>query len=410
MRRWIPLLVAALLLAGCAKKEEEEKPKPVVAVKTEKAEMAAVRLSVSAPATIWPREQANISSRLTAQIRELRVRKGDDIKAGQVLAVLESRDLIAQRQEASAAVNDATLNLQKTTSGTLPADIERARGQAATAKAALDLAQKVFDRRSELFQQGAIPERELLQSQTELAQAKTNSEVAEKSLELLRKQSGEKDIAMAKSRVEQAKARLAQSSAQVEFTELRSSFAGTVTDQLQFPGDMAQPGAPLFTVMDLAVVNARAQVPEAQMAGVHTGQACRFAPSDPEPGPRDGRVTVINKAVDAARRTVEVWCEIPNSGSKLRANVFGNVQIFTGTSSGVVAPLAAVQFAEGSRSGAVMVVDQKNIAHKRDIEAGETFDGRVQILKGLNAGEVVVTEGGYGLPDGAQVRVGEPAK
>jgi multidrug efflux pump subunit AcrA (membrane-fusion protein) len=340
----------------------------------------------------------------------LKVRKGDDVTAGQVLALLENRDVLAQRQEASAAIADAQANLQKTSAGTLPTDIERARGQLAGADAALNLAQKVCDRRTELYKQGAIPQRDLLQSQAELLQAKANYEVSQKSLELLRNQSAEKDIAMARSRVQQAEARLAQINAQLQYAELRSPFAGTITEQFQFPGDMAQPGTPSFTVMDLSVVIARAQVPEAQIGAVRTGQACRFKPADPNQGPADGRVTVINKAVDPARRTVEVWCEIQNGARKLRANVFGNLETSTGTSSGVSVPQAAVQFAEGSRSGIVMVVDQKNTAHKREIEAGETVDGQVQILKGVNAGEIVVTEGGYGLPEGAEVRTGERAK
>jgi cobalt-zinc-cadmium efflux system membrane fusion protein len=162
--------------------------------------------------------------------------------------------------------------------------------------------------------------------------------------------------------------------------------------------------------MDLSVVTARAQVPEAQVSQVHAGQACRFFPADASMVPTAGRVTVMSRAVDPQRRTVEVWCEIPNAGGKLRAAVFGDVRIATGTSNGVVVPQPAVQFNEGTRSGAVMVVDDKKIAHKRDVETGETQNGKVQILKGLKAGETVIIEGGYGLPDGTEVSLGAAAK
>lgn len=409
MKRWIPV-VLVLLLAGCAKKKEEEAPKPLVDVKLAKAELAGVRLSVTGSAVIWPREQAGIGARVTAPIKELRVRKGDDVTAGQVLVLLENRDVLAQQQEATAGLDDAQANLQKTSSGTLPTDIERARGQLASAQSALALAQKVASRRAELFKLGAIPERDFMQSQTELAQAQTAYEVSKKSMELLQQQSGEKDIAIARSHVAQAKARVAQAGAQLQFTELRSPLSGTITDQFQFPGDMAQPGTPIFTAMDLSVVIARAQVPDSEIGAVRTGQACRFTPADRTSDGVEGRVTVVNRAVDPARRTVEVWCEIANSARKLRANIFGNTEIFTGTAKGVAVPQAAVQFNEGSRSGIVMVVDAKSIAHKREIEAGETSGDRVQILKGLNAGETVVTDGGYGLPDGTEVRTGEHAK
>lgn len=405
---WVFTLL--LCLCACPKKEEEEaKPKPLVAVKVAKAEMADIRLAIKAPASLWPREQANISARITASIRELRVHKGDTVAKDQVLVILENRDLIAQREEAAAAVTDAEANLQKTTGGSLPTDIEHARGQVETTAAALDQAQKVYDRRAELFKQGAIPGRDLQQSQTDLAQAKTNAEVAKKSLDLLRTQSGEKDIAIARSKVAQALAHLNAAQAQLQFTELRSPFAGTVTEQLQYPGDMAQPGSPTLTVMDLSLVNARAQVPEDQVARIRIGQACEFVSGD-APQPAAGQVTLINKAVDAQRRTVEVWCQISNPGNRLRANVFGEVSFLVGNSSGVAVPQPAVQFNEGTHTGIVMVVDDKKIAHKREIEAGEVRDGKVQISKGVKAGEMVIVEGAYGLPDGTEVTLGEPSK
>jgi multidrug efflux pump subunit AcrA (membrane-fusion protein) len=398
------------LLAACHKEAEEEKPKPVVAVKVAKAEVSQIRLTLKAPATIWPREQANISARITAPIREMRVKKGDSVSKDQVLAVLENRDILAQRQEAVAAVADAEATLQKTMSGSLPTDVERARGEVERAQAALNQTQRVYERRTALFKEGAIPERDLLQSQTDLAQARTNYEVAKKSLELLMTQTGEKDIAIARSRVAQARARLAAVEAQLKFTELRSPFAGTVTEQLQYPGDMAQPGSPTFTIMDLAIVNARAQVPESDVTRLRKGQACDFVSADAPDAGSGGRVTVINKSVDPQRRTVEVWCEIPNGGNKLRGNIFGESNFVIGSISGVVVPQSAVMLNEGTRTGSVMVVDAKKIAHKKDIEAGEVHDGKVQIVKGLSAGGTVVIEGGYGLPDGAQVTFGEAEK
>ncbi len=259
---------SCLFHAGCGQSREEEKLQPVVAVKVATAETARIRRALKAPATVWPREQANISARITSPIRELRARKGDAVEKDQVLAILENRDLVAQEQEAVAAVADAEANLQRTMGGSLPTEIERARGQLETAEATHNLSQKVYDRRSELYKQGAIPGRDFLQSQTELAQAKTACDVARKSLDLLQTQSGEEDIAIARSRIEQAKARLNNVRAQLQFSELRSPFMGTITDQLQYPGDMAQPGATTFTVMDLSAVTARAQVPETEVADV----------------------------------------------------------------------------------------------------------------------------------------------
>jgi len=405
-----PIFCFCVFLAACSR-ENETKPEPVVEVKAARTEVADLDVTVHAPAAVFPRQQANIASRVTSPIRELRARKGDSVSAGQVLAVLENRDVRAQQQEALAALEDATAQLQKISTGTLPTDIERARGQLATAEAALNQARKIYDRRAELFKLGAIPARDLLVSQTELANANANYEVARRSLELLETQSREKDIRIAESRVAQARARLAQVEALLQFTELRAPFAGTITEQLLYPGDMAKPETSLFTVMDLAVAVARAQVPEAEAREIRLKQRCDFMPADSKDKKFGGKVSVVNKAVDPARRTVEVWCDLQNPDRWLRAGVFGAVDIVTGTApKSILVPQSAVQFVEGTRSGAVLVVDGKRVAHKREVETGMISQGKVQIRSGLRAGELVVVEGGYGLPDGTEVRILETDK
>jgi membrane fusion protein (multidrug efflux system) len=122
-------------------------------------------------------------------------------------------------------------------------------------------------------------------------------------------------------------------------------------------------------------------------------------------------VTVVNKAVDPARRTVEIWCEIQNRSAALRGGVFGQATFITGKiPAAVVVPLAAVQFQEGTRTGIVMVVDANHIAHQREVQTGETAGDAVHILEGVKPGETIVTEGSYSLPDGTQVKTGESGK
>jgi multidrug efflux pump subunit AcrA (membrane-fusion protein) len=396
-----------LLMAGCTAKEEAE-PALVVNVKAARAEQGDVLLSVSAPATIYPRQKANIAAPLTATIRRLLVQKGDSVKAGQVLAELEDRDLIAQRDEAAAAIADAEASLQKVASGTLPTDVERAQGEVASTEASLNQAQKIYDRRRELFEQGAIPNRDLLASETDLARVRIAHETAKKSLDLLMNQSREQDIRIARSQLDQAKAKLKQLDAQLEYTKIQCPFDGTVIEQYMYPGDMAKPDAPIFTVIDLSVAVARAQVPVSQAGAVRSGQECVFSPADDPESEYHGKSTVVSRAVDPDRRTVEVWCKIPHPDADLRDGVFGSAQIVVGIVPGsVLVPLSAVQFVEGTRQGFVMVVDSKHTAHKRDVETGETFDNKVQIVKGINPKELVIIEGGYGLPDGAEVRLAQ---
>jgi len=406
MRRILPLTLFAFI-AACDKKEELPQT-PVVTVKAARAETADVQLTIQAPASIFPREQANISARITAPILSLKARKGDAVAAGQVLAVLENKDVQAQQAEATANLADAEANLQKLSAGTLPADLDRARGQVQTTEAALNQAQKNYDRRKDLFAQGAIPNRDLLASETELTQAKSAYEVARRQLELLQQQSSQRDIQIAESRVQQAKARQALAAAQIQFTELKSSLTGTITEQFMYPGDMAKPDAPVFTVMDLSTAIARAQVAESDIRRVSRGQVCWFQQPDQPNVAGKGIITVVNQAMDPARRTTEVWCEIPNPVRSLRAGAFGSVTVQVGkASNAVVLPESAVQFKEGSSQGTALVVDEKRIAHTREVEAVPIPDGKVQVMRGVSAGELVVVEGGYGLPDGTQVNFAE---
>lgn len=375
-----------LLLAACTRQKEEPEPKPVVEVKVARAELADVQLSVQAPATIHPREQASVASKITAPIRTLLAKKGDAVSAGQVLARLEDRDLLAQRVEA----------------------LDRARAEATSTEAALAQAQKNLDRRQKLYDQGAIPYRELLASQTEFAQAKASYDVAHKYLDLLM-DTGRRPPGGGNAPDD--KTRTAFLNAQLEFTEIRSPFAGVVTEQFLYPGDMAKPESPIFTVMDLSVAVARAQVPDSEIAGVARAQTCSFESGD-APGSRStGRVSVVNRAVDLARRTVEVWCEIASPGPALRAGVFGTLTILTGSAlKSIVVPKEAVQFEEGTTKGVVWVVGAGKHVTRREVETGGLFKGRVRILSGLKAGETVVVEGGYGLPDGTEVRWAEEKK
>ena len=338
MKRWC--LVVLMLTVGCSKPPEQEEPKPVVTVKLAAAELMDVRSSVRAPALVHPRQQANIASRLTAVIQELPVRKGDRVAADVILAKLDDRDLRAQRADALAAVRQAEI---------------------------------LTERRTRLFEEGAIPQRELLATQTDLAQSRAKLELVD---------------------------------TQLKFSELRSPFAGTLTEQFMYPGDMAKPDAPVFTIMDLEVAVVRGQVPEAESALIRPGQACSFAPTDRAEESFEGRISVVPRAVDPGRRTVEAWCEIANAGGRLLPGAFGDLSIVVGMAPrSVVVPLPAVEFAEGTKKGSVVVVDGQNVAHRKQVLGGEVFLGKVQVLEGLKAGEQVVVEGGYGLPDGTAVRV-----
>lgn len=409
MKTRVVIVALVLLVTSCGSKKEAEKAeaseaKPVVEVTLGRATTENILLTINAPATIFAREQANVAGRITAPIRHLLVRKGDNVRAGQVLAELENVDILAQRAEAQGGVANAEATLQKTIAGTLPTDVDRARGQVETTKAALNQAQQIYKRRQELFDQGAIPQKDLIQSQTDLATAQANSNVAQRAYDLLLNQSRGRDEQIAKANLEQAQARLQGSNAQLQFTEVRAPFNGIITEQFQYPGDMAQSGTPMFTIVDLSSISARAQVPEASASSVQQGKSCSFRSIDNQATELKGRVTVVNRSVDSQRRTVEVWCEVARPPASIRAGMFGTVYIQTGqVQNAVLVPKAALQLEEGTDRGTVFVVDAKRIAHKQEVTVGEVLGDRVRIASGIKPNDTVVVDGSYGLPDNVQV-------
>src|SRR5947199_8690410 len=102
------LLVFVLLVWRWRKSPaEEEKTILVVSVKVAKAERGAIAAEISAVGTIWPRDKAEVAAKVSAQIKTMALLKNKFVKAGEVIAELESKDLRAQRAEAAAAPNEA---------------------------------------------------------------------------------------------------------------------------------------------------------------------------------------------------------------------------------------------------------------------------------------------------------------
>ncbi|MCB9383525.1 MAG: efflux RND transporter periplasmic adaptor subunit [Bryobacterales bacterium] len=399
------LALATLLSTACTQPDEVSEPEVVVEVQTAKAEVRTVEEMVRAPATVFPLAEARVAPKVAAPIARLAVRKGDRVIKGQPLARLRSEDLDAQLAEAKAQVTDAEANLEKVSAGTLPTEVERAQGEVERSEASLAEAKQIFERRQALVNEGALPERDLLLAKTQYEQAQTANRVAKSALELLTGRSRAQDIRIAESRLEQAQARLQFVEAQLGYTRIESPSNGVVTEQFLYPGDVARPDAPIFTVMDLSVAVARGQFPEERTGGLQAGQTCRFSAVDAPSSEHTGKLTVINQAVDPMRRTVEAWCEIPNANGALKAGAYGEVSVVRDVRpDAVVVPLASVQLEPDRTSGVVWTVGPDGAAHEAHVEVGVVTGESAEIRSGLRGGETVVIEGGFGLSDGVQVR------
>ena len=99
------------------------------------------------------------------------------------------------------------------------------------------------------------------------------------------------------------------------------------------------------------------------------------------------------------------------SEGKLNGNVFGEVRVLVQQiPKAVTVPISALEIQQGQTTGSILVVDDKNIAHRREITPGERSGDLLEVRKGLTAGETVVTKGGYALPDGTSIELEKSAE
>ena len=383
----------------------------VVSVSMAKAERQPIAAEASALGTIFPREQATVAPKINAQIKQMRLLKNQLVRAGETIAVLESRDLQAQRAEAAAALREAQLNVRGVTGGANPQATAQAEKDQRDARAGVDNARALFERRRALYNQGGIALKEVEAAQLALTQAEDSLRLAEHTITLRAGVINPNDRALAESRVTQAQDRLANLDAQLSYATVSAPVTGIVTDQFQFEGEFAAAGAKLVTISDISEVVVKAQFADNVVTILKVGDPATVVPTDVPGEQMKGQVTLISRSSDPLNRTVEVWVNLGNGAGRLRANGAAQVMVATNqTGDAIVVPASAVTLdATNADTGTVMVVDASNIAHETKVSVGIRTPQTVQITSGLQGGETVVIAGNYALPDGTKVEINNAA-
>jgi HlyD family secretion protein len=216
-------------------------------------------------------------------------------------------------------------------------------------------------------------------------------------------------VRTAQAQVAAARGTYQSSEAQVAYSQVVSPISGVVADRPLFPGDMASAGQPLFVIMDISRIVARANVPQTEAAAVKVGQPAVIKITGREEGV-PGKVTVVSPATDPASTTVQVWVEAANPGEILKPGASVRVAITVATipDATVVPATAIVPGEEGGN--AVMTVSGSNTAHLKKVEVGVREGDKVQVLSGVSPGDQVITVGGMGVEDKAKVRIVQPGE
>ena len=395
-------LVVLSLLSSCSKDTGEKAP--VVPVQVATVEKTTLQRTVTAEAVLFPLQQSAIVPKISAPVKAFYVKRGSRVRKGQLLAVLENRDLAAAAQENQGAYNQAEATYATTTSAQLPEEIQKAQLDTQAAKQMLEAQQKIYNSRQELFQQGAIPRKELDQAGVDLTQARNQYQIAQKHLDALMATGKQQALKSAAGQLESAKGKFLGAAAQMSYSQIRSPIDGVVTDRPLYPGEMAAAGTPIVTVMDISQVIAKAHIPQPEAALLKVGdKATITVPGESEPV--DAKVTVVSPALDPNSTTVEVWVQAKNPKQRLKPGTSVQVSMVAQTiPDALVIPAAALLTGQDGTT-TVMVVGTDNRAHQKPVSVGIRQGDQVQITEGLQAGDHVVASGAYGLPDNTQVTV-----
>ena len=364
-------------LAGCGHAPPEahaSAASQAAALQVHAAEAASVDWpsTYEAPGTVRARTTASLSSKLMALVREVKVQTGDAVKEGQLIVVLDSRDLDTAVRRAEAAREEVK--------GAFP----EAESGVAAAKASLDLAQVTFNRMQDLHNKKSVTTQEFDEASARLKAAQATYEMA-------RAKRAQLDAKLA-----QAEEELRSASVSRGYAEIMAPFAGIVVSRQVEPGNMAIPGAPLVTIEREGVYRLEASVEESRLGSIHLGQK---VPVKLEDRTVTGAVSEIVPEVDAASRAGTVKIDLP-ALPNLRSGVFGRALFGAGSRKVLTIPSACV--IEHGQIQSV-VVAENGIARTRLVTLGAKNGDRVEVLSGLAAGEKVIVSPSKSAGDGTPV-------
>ncbi len=370
-----------------------------------------------------PDKRAEVTTPLTSTVKQVLVKPGDPVKEGQPVAIVISPELSQLRADAFDRGNQAKGEMQQAEADLAlaqdnltqqqqlrTADVAQAEAAVVASQERVKFAQERFTKDSQLAKQGALPRRQLMESESllveanaKLVEAKSGVSKAQNRPELIRAQS---DIKRSQSTLEFSRNKLDISSAGYEArlkqlgagasasgeVTITAPISGTVVNLKTTKGESRQDaGTPILSIVDSQAVLATANIYEKDIDKVTIGQEVRVSVEGLPKQEFVGRVTTIGAIVSGENRAIPVQAEIDNSNGRLKPGMFAKIQVVTGRSAAtaVMVPQSAVVEANGKTLAFVQNGEQ---FEPTDVEVGQTIGEFVEIKKGLFDGDKVVTQ------------------
>ena len=372
-------LLPVLAILGCGKHEVSTVPPqtgPAVQVSVTAAAQVTWPDTYEAVGTVRARTSSVISSRMMGYVREVKVRVGDHVAPGQLLVVLDGRDLETHSQQAQAALTEAKSALPE------------ADNAIAAARAQLDLAETTFRRMKELFDKRSISNQEYDEAAVKLKVAQANYALAQAK------------PAQLTARIQQNEQALRASEIARGYAEITAPFAGIVVEKPVEPGILANPGLPLMTIEQEGAWRLEAALEESKLPLVRAGQAAEVFLEAVQRSVQ-GHISEIVPTVDAGSRSFVIKIDLPVV-PQLRGGQFGRARFAFGQRGVMAIPARAVR-EQGQLQ--IAFVASGDTARARMITTGEKRGEWVEVLSGMNPGETVINPPPPFLADGAKIEV-----
>ena len=376
----ISLAFLILYPLGCGDKIEPGNEKrsevPIVKVPVAIARTTSQPLSYEAVGTVQPIETSTLSSKLMGTVREIRVQEGDRVKQGDILVVIDKRQVAAQLRQAQAALDEARR-------------AEAAAGSARDAAVAgAQLARATYERYLRLIKEDSASRQEFDEVEARHRQAQASLKQAEQML------------AAARYRAQQAEAAVSATGVASDDAAILAPYDGIVIGKMSDVGDLATPGTPFLKLEGTGGYRVDVVLPEAYFSAVRLKQTVMIRIPALGDQPLEGIVETIVPAADQSSRSFLVKIALP-ADEAIRSGMFARVVFKTGEERMMLIPVSAV-VPQGQLTG-IFIVDDNQIARFRLTRTGRRFEKTVEIITGIDEEQRFVVKPSPSLVDGARV-------
>jgi HlyD family secretion protein len=357
-----------------------------VAVRAEEVARQDIANVISTNGKIEPVNNFEAHAPAPATVKRVLVSEGDQVRAGQLLVLLDDADAQAQAAKALAHLRAAEADLHAVQAGGTHEEVLTTQAELAKAQAARDEARRNLEAVQRLQQTGGASAAEVQAAQDRLKKAAADTQLLESKLN---SRFSSPEVTKVQASAAEARAAYAAANELVRNSNVRAPFAGSVYQLPVRPGTYVNGGQLLVQVADLSKVQVRAFVDEPEIGRLAKGQKVEIR-WDAVPGRTwEGSVSQVPTVVTTVgTRTVgEITCVIPNADRKLLPNVNVNVTIVAARRNNVLTiSRESVRSSDGKRFVFRIVADK---LQTQEIETGITSLTRVEVVRGLDQGAKV---------------------